>query len=302
MKITCDVIEDLLPLYAEGLTSDDTNFLVEEHLKTCTDCKKQLEAIQYPKEMPINTDIDPFKKVEKKLFHKRVQIITLTIVLVLAIVIITMAYLTSPEYLPYSNETLSIKDDEDGKIIINFDDNVAGYDIESHKLENNRGYVYHITTWNNIWNQYIFKNKAQSIILNPDDEDVISIYYYSTDGSGDRLIYGVNLLGNGGVLTLPRLALAYYLILAMALATVFGILLYVYREKGKEKTILERVFILPVSYIIAHFCIKGFETTSYSMQRDFFAILLLMIPIYCLLFLVTNLYGKTKNKRNTIYK
>lgn len=40
MKITCNVIEDLLPLYVEGLTSDDTNFLIEEHLKTCTDCKK----------------------------------------------------------------------------------------------------------------------------------------------------------------------------------------------------------------------------------------------------------------------
>lgn len=146
MKITCDVIEDLLPLYVEGLASDDTNFLVEEHIKTCTDCKKQLEAIQNPKKIPINTDIEPFKKVEKKLFHKRVQIIALTIVLVLAIVIITMAYLTSPEYLPYSNETLSIKDDEDGKVIFNFDDNVAGYDIESHKLENNRGYVYHGNT------------------------------------------------------------------------------------------------------------------------------------------------------------
>ncbi len=42
MKITCNVIEDLLPLYVEGLTSDDTNFLIEEHLKTCTDCKKTI--------------------------------------------------------------------------------------------------------------------------------------------------------------------------------------------------------------------------------------------------------------------
>ena len=298
MKITCNVIEDLLPLYAEGLTSDDTNFLVEEHLKICKNCKRQLEDLQGPKEVPIDTNIEPFKKVEKKLFQKRIQTIALTIVLVLAIVITTMAYLTSPEYLPYSNETLSIKDDGDGKVIINFADNVAGYDIEPHISEDNRGYVYHITTWNNIWNQYISKNKAQSIILNPDGEDVVSIYYYSTDGSGDRLIYGVNLLGNGGVLTLPRLALAYYLLLAMTLAIVFGILLYVCRKKGKRKIILERIFFLPVSYIIGHFCIKGFETTSYSMQRDFFAILLLMIPIYCLLLLAINLYGKTKNKRN----
>ena len=298
MKITCDVIEDLLPLYAEGLTSDDTNFLVEEHLKTCTDCKKQLKAIQNPKEIPINTDIEPFKKVEKKLFHKRVQIIALTIVLVLAIVIITMAYLTSPEYLPYSNEILSVTEYRDGKIIITFDDSVTGYDINRYVAKNNEGYSYHITTWNTIWSQYISKNKAQSIILNPDGEDVVAVYYYSTDGSEDILIHGRNLLEGGGVVTLPRLVLAYYLLTAMLLAIVFGILIYIYRKKDKRKVILEKIFLLPVSYIIGHFCIKGFRTTSYSAQRDFFAILLLMIPIYCLLLLAINLYGKTKNKRN----
>lgn len=136
--------------------------------------------------------------------------------------------------------------------------------------KSNDGYVYHITTWDSIWNKYIIKNKVQNIILNPDGEDVVSIYYYSADGNEDILIYGKNLHKNGGVLTLPRLALAYYLLLAIILAIVFGIVLYIYGRKRKEKTILEKIFLLPISYIIGHFCIKGFKTTSYSMQRDFF--------------------------------
>ncbi len=295
MKITCDVIEDLLPLYAEGLTSDDTGLLVEEHLKTCTDCKKQLESMKNPKEIPIDTDIEPFKKVEKKLFHKRVQIIALTIVLVLAIVIITMAYLTSPEYLPYSSDIISVTEYRDGKIIITFDDSVTGYDINRYVAKNNEGYSYHITTWNTIWSQYIFKNNTQSIILNPDGEDVVAVYYYSTDGSEDILIHGRDLLEGGGVVTLPRLVLAYYLLTAMLLAIVFGILICIYRKKDKRKVILGKIFLLPVSYIIGHFCIKGFRTTSYSAQRDFFAILLLMIPIYCLFLIVMNLYRKRKS-------
>ncbi len=72
-----------------------------------------------------------------------------------------MAYLTSPEYLPYSNEILSIKEYEDGKIIITFDDNVGGYDIESYTSRDNGDYVYHITTWNTIWNQYISKTRLK---------------------------------------------------------------------------------------------------------------------------------------------
>ena len=297
MKITCNVIEDLLPLYAEGLTSDDTNFLIKEHIKTCTDCKKRLEVIQNPKEIPIDTNIEPFKKVEKKLFHKRVQIIALTIALVLIIVITAMAYLTSPEYLPYSSDIISVTEYKDGKVILTFDDSVTGYDINRYIAKNNEGYAYHITTWNTIWSQYIFKNNTQSIILNPDGENVAAVYYYSTDGSEDILIHGMDLLQGGGVVTLPRLVLAYYLLLAILLAIAFGILLYIYGKKDKRKVILEKTFLLPVSYIIGHLCIKGFRTTSYSAQRDFFAILLIMIPVYCLFLIVINLYRKTKKKR-----
>ncbi|MDD3839389.1 MAG: zf-HC2 domain-containing protein [Clostridia bacterium] len=296
MKITCDIIEDLLPLYVEGLTSDDTQKLVEEHLNTCTECKKRLNAIQNPKQIPIDTNVEPFKKVERRLFKKRIQIIALTIILVLAIVIISMAYLTSPEYLPYSNDIVSLTAYEDGKIIITFDDKVTGYDIDRYVAEDNAGYVYHLTTWSTIWSQYILKNNTQSIILNPDGEDVAAVYYYFTDGRDDILIYGKDLHKDGGVVTLPRLVLAYYILIAMLLAILCGIFLFIYRKEDKRKYVLKKILLLPISYIIGHFCIKGFSATSYSAQRDFFAILLATIPIYCLFLLFINLYNKSKNR------
>ena len=33
MKITCNIIEDLLPLYIDDMVSEDSRQLVEEHLK-----------------------------------------------------------------------------------------------------------------------------------------------------------------------------------------------------------------------------------------------------------------------------
>ncbi|MCF6463795.1 anti-sigma factor family protein [Clostridium sp. Cult1] len=296
MKITCDVIEDLLPLYEEGLVSDDTRILVEEHLNTCIECKKQLEAIQNPKEIPMDTNVEPFKRIERKLFQERIQIIALTVVLVLIIVIICMAYLTTPKYLPYSSDIIYLTEYEDGKVIIEFDDEVTGYDINRYVARNKEGYVYHLTTWNTIWSQYVFKNNAQNIILNPDEEDVVAVYYYSTDGTEDILIYGKDLLKGGGVVTLPRLVLAYYFLLAILLAIFFGILLFRYRKEDKRKFVLEKFLLLPISYIIGHFCIKGFTTSSYSAQRDFFAILLVMIPIYCLFLIAINFYRKAYRK------
>ena len=46
MKISCNIIEDLLPLYVEDAVSEDSRQLVEEHLKECVSCRKMLEEIK----------------------------------------------------------------------------------------------------------------------------------------------------------------------------------------------------------------------------------------------------------------
>ena len=36
----CSIIQDLLPLYVDGVVSEDTAQAVEEHLETCEACRK----------------------------------------------------------------------------------------------------------------------------------------------------------------------------------------------------------------------------------------------------------------------
>lgn len=45
MKVTCDVIRDLLPVYHDGICSPDSRVLVEEHLQICENCRKELAAM-----------------------------------------------------------------------------------------------------------------------------------------------------------------------------------------------------------------------------------------------------------------
>ena len=45
-KLSCEVVRDLLPLYVEGLASDESNALVEEHLAGCAACRDELEAMR----------------------------------------------------------------------------------------------------------------------------------------------------------------------------------------------------------------------------------------------------------------
>lgn len=46
MKTSCNVIQDLLPLYCDGACSDESRHLVEEHLKECGQCRETYELMQ----------------------------------------------------------------------------------------------------------------------------------------------------------------------------------------------------------------------------------------------------------------
>ncbi|WP_352399535.1 DUF3955 domain-containing protein [Anaerotignum sp.] len=45
MKITCEIIQDLLPLYYDNVCSEDSRKLVEDHFKTCKNCRHELELM-----------------------------------------------------------------------------------------------------------------------------------------------------------------------------------------------------------------------------------------------------------------
>jgi predicted anti-sigma-YlaC factor YlaD len=53
MKMSCEIIKDLLPLYLDDVCSHDSRAVVEEHILTCDSCKAELYAMQ--KSLPINT-------------------------------------------------------------------------------------------------------------------------------------------------------------------------------------------------------------------------------------------------------
>ena len=45
MKLSCNVIRDLIPLYADQICSEESKELVEEHLTDCKDCSVILQQM-----------------------------------------------------------------------------------------------------------------------------------------------------------------------------------------------------------------------------------------------------------------
>ncbi|MFN7253527.1 MAG: zf-HC2 domain-containing protein [Anaerobacillus sp.] len=54
-KVSCEIIKDMLPLYYDGVCSDDSKRMVEEHLSKCNACKIELEKIQDDIHIPEKT-------------------------------------------------------------------------------------------------------------------------------------------------------------------------------------------------------------------------------------------------------
>ncbi|MBE5906292.1 MAG: hypothetical protein E7277_05785 [Lachnospiraceae bacterium] len=48
MKLDCDVIQDLLPLYVDKVSSESSNELIENHLQNCEKCKMIYEQMKNP--------------------------------------------------------------------------------------------------------------------------------------------------------------------------------------------------------------------------------------------------------------
>ncbi len=301
MKFSCEIIRDVLPLYAEDIASKDTRAMIEIHLESCSNCRKELEEMknQTVENLPMDRDVRPLKRLKITLFKKKLQTIIITVMLTLLVTItaITIINLTTQDYLPYTSDVVRISKKNDGTVLAEFGEDVSGYDLERYKTDDQSGYVYDLTAWNTYWSRNIVKSQPKSVILNPKGEKVSSVYYYQTDGSTDLLIYGINQVPDGGKITLPRLVLGYYLMLALIACVLFALLLLIFYRNRKARHWLVRIAAVPVSYIISHFIVRRSVSSTYEPVRDFIAILMIALLLYCLFLLTMALINNYKRKR-----
>lgn len=93
MKNECDIVQDLLFSYNDGVLSETSKELVEEHLKKCDKCKENLEEIKQEsvKKNQVK-EIDFFKKIKKNINKKNIIILVFFIILTIVILFNVQVY------------------------------------------------------------------------------------------------------------------------------------------------------------------------------------------------------------------
>ena len=105
MKLSCDIVKDILPLYAEDMVSNATKDVVEEHICDCADCSKELESLKQAQKLPVEADVKSLKRVGDAIRRRRVLSV-MAVFLLVATVLIGSAFVLDVTVMPINGQTI----------------------------------------------------------------------------------------------------------------------------------------------------------------------------------------------------
>lgn len=126
MKITCNIVRDLLPLYAEDMISQDSKELVDDHLCQCDACMKELAELKKAPRMPLEVETGSLKRVGDTIRRRRILAVLAAGFLAAALVMGVALFLGARVYLTAEQAVLDCRNTESGDILIQYSSLVTG--------------------------------------------------------------------------------------------------------------------------------------------------------------------------------
>lgn len=301
MRKQCNIIRDLLPLYAENMISSDTAAFVEEHLKDCETCRNEYKRTKESLPAQEIPDAAPLIKFNRKMKIKRMQTIALTALFVTALLVSAFGVLDVPIYLPYSEGVVSVEQLDDKGMLLTFDEEVTDFDYTVYEDPDGGDFYYcDIQAWTSLWDKWFSQGKGtlSATVATRNTKPILAIYV-PNDGRENVCIAKFDPNADNRIeanvdyertIALPRLSLGYYLLLAVAALAVLGIIWFFTRRKEGVRVWIECIGLYPAAYIISHCIISGISWTSYSLPRDFSLIIFISILLYGGLLLEHNVW------------
>ena len=297
--IDCAVVRDLLPLYVEKISSEETRKLVEEHLAECQDCRNLLEDMTTEETPTVKLDVAPLKRLKRKMVRSRIGV---AVVVALFVAIFgggVIGYLTAWEYVPYSPDLLQVEggggpyDDGGSRVSICATDGAKQLRTGNSDGAHDTAYV---SVWTSFWERHFANDSAQCMGYWSTSAQM-SVYYMSLGGEENTLIYGPGTTSGGDTpFLIAQRELGDYLMWAGVSAVILIAGAGIFRKREFVRVWLERIGLIPVSYLIGHLCVKGFSIATYEYQRDFSLIVIVGVVVYVVALLGLHLY-RVRNQR-----
>lgn len=132
MKKICDIVRDLLPLYAENMTSPASNELVEAHLTQCESCANYLKDLRSPQMLPQEIPVQNLKHIQKMISRRRILSVLTAVFLLLSVITWGKVFLDADVYVSADQAVHSVESLEGGGIRIHWNYRSRGYSTTTY--------------------------------------------------------------------------------------------------------------------------------------------------------------------------
>ncbi len=265
MKITCDVIRDLLPLAAEEIASPDSVAVVREHLEACESCREAYEGMKKPP--VVVPEESGLETVRRSLWARRLLTALCAVLVVCGLGCWGLSWLTTPIYYD-ENVITDIQDNGDGTVTIAMDAAAVGrqtFQVEINSTDVGETFVIWTSRWlERTWSEPIPRPFSITRSVTHD-----GIYLFTgREGEADLLIYeNPQKFVNGSKMSLPRLFLSFYFRISLLLGAILLILAFVLRKRRAGKWLG-----LPGSFLCCYgLCqgvVCGFTFSSFFAEQE----------------------------------
>lgn len=264
--LACETVRDLMPLVKDALASLASRESVEEHLKACPACAKEWEALKNEEAPALESA--PLEKLNEKLNKRsleRALLWALSALLIASLILITLTHRTP---LPYHAGMLALHTVPGQKEqALYISDRAAEYSVESVRgIETDEKETL-VSAWTTPLSRLRGAAMPRSTLVTGE------VWYTSFEGLDTRVVpEGTDNAQPSNRMTLPRLALAYYLYVSAAALAVALIARFLIKKQSARRW-ADAAALLFACYIAAHVLVMGFTTVSCFMTRDFLCIL-----------------------------
>ncbi|MGY4795921.1 zf-HC2 domain-containing protein [Lysinibacillus fusiformis] len=191
-EIKCTIIQDILPLYIDGVVSQDTKEMVDQHLQHCEKCQKEYETMKRNLYIPAENKAPIIQKINKKWRKKKVIIsfasIFATTIFLLGAYLLIFYY---ERVIPYSKDLFKIEMQNDNQLVSHYygksyatfhGTHPSPFEIDGEKK--NVSFIFYTETIADSPSRKLFSNEnnERGYISNlPESEKIDAVYYVDYD-------------------------------------------------------------------------------------------------------------------------
>lgn len=171
MKLPCKIVEDMLPIYYDGVCSEESAMLIDEHLKNCTQCSRLLTDLHTEIEISekLVDDLKPLVRIQKKWKKSKRVYLRTGICVTLAVLVLVMTVFSGIWYFSLGKYWYQLTEVMDP---IGKEDHIA---TSSDYVAEQNGYRFDVSL------PVILSNSGFVRVM--DDEGLVLFFYPETGGS-----------------------------------------------------------------------------------------------------------------------